>query len=54
VLGESVMRELHRHIKGCPEPVLLPQAGHFVQEHGAQLAALALEKLGQSIDKNTP
>ena len=32
VLGEAVMRDLHRHIRACPEPVLLPQAGHFVQE----------------------
>ena len=45
VLGEAVMRELHRHIKGCPEPVLLPQAGHFVQEHGHEVAQRALKAL---------
>lgn len=35
VLGESVMRALQQVIRGCPEPMILPQAGHFVQEHGA-------------------
>ena len=41
VLGESVMRELHRLIRHCPEPVLLPQAGHFVPEHGETIAQMA-------------
>ncbi len=45
VLGEEVMRELRRHIKSCPEPVLLPHAGHFVQEHGEEVAKLALKVL---------
>ena len=45
VLGEAVMRDLHRLIRGCPAPVLLPQAGHFVQEHGAEVASLALQHL---------
>ena len=45
VLGEEVMRDLHRQIRGCPAPVLLPQAGHFVQEHGVEVAALALQHL---------
>ena len=43
VLGEAVMRDLHRLIRGCPAPVLLPQAGHFVQEHGEDVAVLALQ-----------
>lgn len=38
VLGEPVMRELQRNIKGCGEPILLPEAGHFVQEHGERVA----------------
>lgn len=42
VLGEPVMRELHRHIRGCPPPLLLPQAGHFVQEHGQSVAQAAV------------
>jgi len=43
VLGEAVMRELHQRIRCCPEPVLLPQAGHFVQEHGLEIAQQALQ-----------
>jgi len=46
VLGEAVMRDLHRQIRGCPPPVLMPQAGHFVQEHGHEVASLALKHLG--------
>lgn len=38
VLGEPVMRALQRDIRNCPEPLLLPQAGHFVQEHGERVA----------------
>src|SRR5690606_12648919 len=43
VLGEPVMRALRQQIRGCPEPLLLPQAGHFVQEHGEVVAQAALE-----------
>lgn len=46
VLGEPVMRELARHIRGMPEPLLLPQAGHFVQEHGEEIARWALAQWG--------
>lgn len=42
VLGEPVMRQLKSDIKGCPEPMLLPDAGHFVQEHGRAIAAAAV------------
>jgi tRNA(adenine34) deaminase len=42
VLGETVMRALGQHIRGLPEPRLLPQAGHFVPEQGAEMARLAL------------
>jgi tRNA(adenine34) deaminase len=42
VLGEPVMRALRGHIRGCPEPMLLPQAGHFVQEHGEPIARAAV------------
>jgi tRNA(adenine34) deaminase len=38
VLGEPVMRALQRNIRGCGEPMLLPEAGHFVQEHGDRIA----------------
>jgi tRNA(adenine34) deaminase len=42
VLGESVMRRLQSSIHGCTEVMLLPQAGHFVQEHGDHIARRAL------------
>jgi tRNA(adenine34) deaminase len=42
VLGESVMRSLQNHIRACPEPMLLPNAGHFVQEQGREIAQAAV------------
>lgn len=41
VLGEPVMRALRHDIRGCGEPMLLPAAGHFVQEHGERIATEA-------------
>jgi pimeloyl-ACP methyl ester carboxylesterase len=43
VLGPPVMDWVHRAIKGCPEPLRLDDAGHFVQEWGEQVARAALE-----------
>lgn len=48
VLGEPVMRALREDIRGCPEPLLLPQAGHFVQEHGEPIARVALSHFSSS------
>ena len=42
VLGRPVMDALRADIRGCPEPMLLPQAGHFVQEHGGAVAREAV------------
>jgi pimeloyl-ACP methyl ester carboxylesterase len=42
VLGVPVMRALQRAIRGCPEPMLVPDGGHFVQEWGAPIARAAL------------
>jgi len=42
VLGEPVMRQLQGLIRGCPEPLLLPEAGHFVQEQGRAIAEAAV------------
>lgn len=42
VLGPPVMEALRSHIRGCPEPMVLPQAGHFVQEHGEAIARAAV------------
>ncbi len=36
------MRALQQVIRGCPEPMILPQAGHFVQEQGETIATAAL------------
>ena len=43
VLGEQPMGCLHKIIRNCPEPMLLPQAGHFVQEHGQVIAQRAMQ-----------
>ena len=42
VLGLPVMRALQQLIRGCPEPMLVEQAGHFVQEHGTPIAQAAV------------
>ena len=42
VLGEPVMLHLQSQIRGCSEVLVLPQAGHFVQEHGEAIAKAAL------------
>ncbi|MBX2800111.1 MAG: alpha/beta fold hydrolase [Myxococcales bacterium] len=46
VLGERVMQAVRRSIRGCPEPLVLPEAGHFVQEQGEQVARAALQAFG--------
>lgn len=42
VLGVDAMRHLRAIIRGCPEPIVLPDAGHFVQEHGQAVARQAV------------
>ncbi len=42
VLGLPVMESLQRMIRGCPPPLVVEQAGHFVQEHGAPVAEAAV------------
>lgn len=42
VLGVYVMETLRAQIRGCPEPMVLAQAGHFVQEHGEEVARAAV------------
>jgi tRNA(adenine34) deaminase len=43
VLGVPVMQALRSNIRGCGEPLVLAQAGHFVQEHGELVAQHALQ-----------
>jgi len=42
VLGVAVMQALCAQIRNCPAPVVLPQAGHFVPEHGEEVAREAV------------
>jgi pimeloyl-ACP methyl ester carboxylesterase len=46
VLGPPVMAALRAVIRGCPEPYVHPEAGHFVQEWGDVVAERALQALG--------
>lgn len=47
-LGKTVMDELRSVIRGCPEPLELPHAGHFVQESGEEVAVAALKSFDLS------
>jgi pimeloyl-ACP methyl ester carboxylesterase len=46
VLGPDTMAWLRSVIAGCPEPLKLADAGHFVQEHGEPVARAALDAFG--------
>jgi pimeloyl-ACP methyl ester carboxylesterase len=46
VLGEPVMRALHAWIRNCPEPMLIAEGGHFLQEWGEPIARAALTSFG--------
>lgn len=43
MLGPEVMNYMQTVIKGCPIPMEIPEAGHFVQEQGVAVAERALE-----------
>ncbi len=47
VLGEPVMRQLQQVIRGCPEPMLLSDTGHFVPEEGERIATEACRFFGR-------
>ena len=49
VLGPPVMAALRALIPGCPEPLVLPDAGHFVQERGDVVAKAALTAFGEHL-----
>ncbi len=42
MLGPDVMYPMRDLIRGCPEPLEIQDAGHFVQEFGAEVAEAAL------------
>lgn len=46
VLGPPAMHYLRSIIKGCPEPMEIADAGHFVQEWGEPVAREAIAKFG--------
>ena len=46
VLGPEVMMQLRSVINGCPEPMEISDAGHFVQEKGERIARQALMHFG--------
>ena len=43
VLGLPVMQSMRTIINGCPEPMIIEEGGHFVQEWGDEIAIAALE-----------
>jgi haloalkane dehalogenase len=47
VIGVDGMRVLQGQIRGCPEPLVVPEGGHFLQEWGEVVARVALERLGR-------
>lgn len=46
VLGVAVMENLRATIKGCPEPMIVEEGGHFLQEWGEPIAQEALKSFG--------
>ncbi len=46
VLGLPVMKHLRKFIRGCPEPYVVEDGGHFLQEWGEPVARAALRELG--------
>lgn len=47
VFDPDHMRTLATTINGCPAPLVIPDAGHFVQERGDIIAAAALDHFGR-------
>ncbi len=45
VFTPAQMARLSERIRGCPPPMEIAEGGHFVQEHGAVIAAQALRTL---------
>jgi haloalkane dehalogenase len=42
------MQGLRKLIRGCPEPMIIPDGGHFVQEWGEPIARAALASFADS------
>jgi tRNA(adenine34) deaminase len=54
VLGLPVMQALKSVIRGCGEPLIMNDAGHFVQEHGLPLAQNAVTLFGNRNSQSLP
>ena len=54
VLGLQVMRGLQGIIRGCSEPMVIENAGHFVQEHGEQIAKRAVAHFCMQSNPHAP
>ena len=48
VLGVGPMKKLGALIKGCPEPMIIEDGGHFVQEWGEDIAKAAIESFANN------
>ena len=48
VLGVPVMQQLRAIIKNCPEPMIVAEGGHFLQEWGGEVARAALASWGKA------
>ena len=46
MLGGAVMAQMQQLIRGCPPPMDIEEAGHFVQEHGREIAEKAVAAFG--------
>lgn len=46
VIGVDAMQALRATIRGCPDPLIIAEAGHFVQEWGVEVAEAALSSFG--------
>ncbi|MEN1726938.1 MAG: haloalkane dehalogenase [Pseudomonadota bacterium] len=46
MLGPDIMAHMRTVIRGCPPPMEIDQAGHFVQEHGEPIARQAMAAFG--------
>ena len=46
VLGLTHMQALRGQIRNCPEPLIIQDGGHFVQEWGEEIARAALAAFG--------
>lgn len=47
VLGLKPMLALHRMIRNCPEPMVIEEGGHFLQEWGEDIARAALRHFAE-------